>query len=181
MQDKRVPPIYGRPHQSELRRPQLTSAHANSFPSHRKVPSADQLPPSRAQWISSSRFSHLPRASCPTTWSSYVSPHLPVSPTNLQKLTKTQPSQLSAISIGNCIQAYTTLHFSRRVYNGRFIRNPKLGTASAATAATAAGQPDPEDRIDKLVPASNAKDPKAADQLSPLAGRLFGKIGRAHV
>ncbi len=77
-------------------------------------------------------------------------------------------SQLSVISIGNCVQAYTTLHFSRRVYNGRFVRNPKFA------APLAAGQPDPEDRTDKLVPATNSKDPKAADQLTPLAGRLFG-------
>ncbi|KAI9896076.1 hypothetical protein N3K66_008976 [Trichothecium roseum] len=71
---------------------------------------------------------------------------------------------LSVISIGNCIQAYTTLHFSRRVYNGRFLRNPKLPAATATF--------DPEDSVDKLIPAQT--DPKAADQLTPLAGRLFG-------
>ncbi|KAK3192111.1 hypothetical protein K4F52_001738 [Lecanicillium sp. MT-2017a] len=78
---------------------------------------------------------------------------------------------LSAISIGNCLQAYTTLHFSRRVYNGRFVRNPKLDKPAAPGAAV---QPDPEDRTDKLVPATNSRDPKAVDQLTPLAGRLFG-------
>ncbi|KAL6901462.1 transmembrane domain-containing protein [Trichoderma evansii] len=71
---------------------------------------------------------------------------------------------LSVVSIGNSLQAYTTLHFSRRVYNGRFIRNPKLPPASAKF--------DPEDSAKKLVHAQN--DPKATDQLTPLAGRLFG-------
>ncbi|RFU77353.1 demethylation complex subunit [Trichoderma arundinaceum] len=71
---------------------------------------------------------------------------------------------LSVISIGNSLQAYTTLHFSRRVYNGRFIRNPKLPPASAKY--------NPEDSPNKLIHAQN--DPKATDQLTPLAGRLFG-------
>lgn len=79
------------------------------------------------------------------------------------QLTQILP-QLSVISIGNSVQAYTTLHFSRRVYNGRFIRNPKLPPASATF--------DPEDSANKLVQAQN--DPKATDQLTPLAGRLFG-------
>ena len=72
--------------------------------------------------------------------------------------------QLSIISIGNSLQAYTTLHFSRRVYNGRFIRNPKLPTKSKTVV--------PEDPAYEPVPAPN--DPKATDQLTPLAGRLFG-------
>ncbi|KAL6912917.1 hypothetical protein ACHAPO_007579 [Fusarium lateritium] len=71
---------------------------------------------------------------------------------------------LSIISIGNSLQAYTTLHFSRRVYNGRFIRNPKLPSKTSNF--------EPEDQTNKLIPAQN--DPKAADQLTPLAGRLFG-------
>ncbi|KAK5991339.1 Ergosterol biosynthetic protein 28 [Cladobotryum mycophilum] len=71
---------------------------------------------------------------------------------------------LSIVSIGNSLQAYTTLHFSRRVYNGRFVRNPKLPPASA--------QFNPEDAANKLIPAQN--DPKATDQLTPLGGRLFG-------
>ena len=73
--------------------------------------------------------------------------------------------QLSIISIGNCVQTYTTLHFSRRIYNGRFIRNTKLPPTTDAF--------DREDSVDKLVPASQT-DPKATDQLTPLAGRLFG-------
>ncbi|KAJ4153528.1 hypothetical protein LMH87_010012 [Akanthomyces muscarius] len=74
---------------------------------------------------------------------------------------------LSVVSIGNSLQAYLTLHFSRRVYNGRFVPNPALSKTSTD------GR-DPEDRTDKLVPARNPQDPKAADQLTPLAGRLFG-------
>lgn len=76
------------------------------------------------------------------------------------------PRQLSAVSIGNCVQTYTTLHFSRRVYNGRFVRNTKLPPASATY--------NPEDATNKLIPAADPADPKAADQLTPLAGRLFG-------
>jgi len=71
---------------------------------------------------------------------------------------------LSIMSIGNSLQAYTTLHFSRRVYDGRFIRNPKLPPASA--------QYNPEDSAKKLIPAQD--NPRATDQLTPLAGRLFG-------
>ncbi|KAG8408108.1 hypothetical protein J3459_018178 [Metarhizium acridum] len=71
---------------------------------------------------------------------------------------------LSVISIGNCLQTYSTLHFTRRVYNGRFIRNTRLPPATATF--------NPEDSVDKLVSAQN--DPKATDQVTPLAGRLFG-------
>ncbi|KAH7258408.1 hypothetical protein B0J15DRAFT_298799 [Fusarium solani] len=71
---------------------------------------------------------------------------------------------LSLISIGNSLQTYATLHFSRRVYNGRFIRNTKLPPKTATF--------EPEDSVNKLVSAQN--DPKATDQMTPLAGRLFG-------
>ncbi|OAA38840.1 transmembrane domain-containing protein [Metarhizium rileyi] len=71
---------------------------------------------------------------------------------------------LSIISIGNCLQTYSTLHFTRRVYNGRFIRNTRLPPETATF--------NPEDSVDKLVPAQD--DPKATDQVTPLAGRLFG-------
>jgi len=71
---------------------------------------------------------------------------------------------LSIISIGNCVQAYTTLHFSRRVYNGRFVRNTKLPVTSKTF--------NPEDSVNKLVP--DQANPKASDQLTPLASRLFG-------
>ncbi|EQL00858.1 transmembrane domain-containing protein [Ophiocordyceps sinensis CO18] len=72
---------------------------------------------------------------------------------------------LSVVSIGNSLQAYATLHLSRRVYNGRFVRNRALPPASPAF--------DPDDSIDKLVPAA-AGDARASDQVTPLAGRLFG-------
>ncbi|PHH73874.1 hypothetical protein CDD80_3522 [Ophiocordyceps camponoti-rufipedis] len=73
---------------------------------------------------------------------------------------------LSLISVGNSIQAYTTLHFTRRVYNGRFVRNPALPPRSASF--------NPDDAVDKLVPASGDKTSSAEDQVTPLAGRLFG-------
>lgn len=57
-----------------------------------------------------------------------------------------------------------TLHYSRRVYNGRFVRNPKLPPAS--------GTYDPEDSTAKLVPATDAKS-QGTDQVSPLGSRLF--------
>ncbi|KAF4123050.1 Erg28 like protein [Geosmithia morbida] len=73
---------------------------------------------------------------------------------------------LSGISIGNCIQGYMTLHYSRRVYNGRFIRNANLPPASATF--------EPEDSVNKLVPVdTKINDPKASDQLTPLGNRLF--------
>lgn len=63
------------------------------------------------------------------------------------------------------MQAYGTLHFSRRVYNGLFIRNTKLPPATDNF--------NPEDSVKKLVPAAST-DSKATDQLTPLASRLFG-------
>ncbi|KAJ6444911.1 histidinol-phosphatase [Purpureocillium lavendulum] len=77
-----------------------------------------------------------------------------------------EDSRLSVVSIGNSLQAYATLHFSRRVYNGRFVRNTQLPPSSATY--------NPEDAVNKLVPATPQTDPKATDQLTPLAGRLFG-------
>jgi hypothetical protein len=64
------------------------------------------------------------------------------------------------------VQSYTTLHFSRRLYNGKFVRNASLPAKSATY--------DPDDATTKLIPAQNQADPKAADQLTPLAARLFG-------
>ncbi|KAF7560926.1 hypothetical protein G7046_g3214 [Stylonectria norvegica] len=71
---------------------------------------------------------------------------------------------LSLTSIGNSMQTFMTLHFSRRVYNGRFIRNTKLLPAT--------DKYNPDDAVNKLVSAPN--NPAAEDQLTPLAGRLFG-------
>ena len=74
--------------------------------------------------------------------------------------------QLSVTSIGNSIQTYKTLHFTRRVYNGLFVRNTKLPPPGHSTR-------NPEDRTDKLV-AVPQNEPKGTDQCTPLAARLFG-------
>ena len=71
---------------------------------------------------------------------------------------------MSLTSIGNSLQTYTTLHFTRRVYNGKFVRNNNLPPATDKF--------NPEDSVKKLVSAHD--DPKATDQMTPLAGRLFG-------
>lgn len=63
------------------------------------------------------------------------------------------------------MQTYTTLHFTRRFYNGQFVPNAKLGKKTDGFV--------PEDSVHKLVPAV-ANDPQARDQITPLAGRLFG-------
>lgn len=57
-----------------------------------------------------------------------------------------------------------TLHFSRRLYNGKFVPNTKLPAKT--------NEFNPEDSVKKLLPAHN--DPKAQDQLTPLGARLFG-------
>ncbi|KAI0379272.1 Erg28-like protein [Hypomontagnella monticulosa] len=75
----------------------------------------------------------------------------------------------SVLAFGNVIQNYVTLHFSRRLYNGQFVPNPSLAAKSDAF--------DPEDSTQKLLPATSASNPKGArtqDQVTPLAGRLFG-------
>ncbi|KAI8956852.1 transmembrane domain-containing protein [Daldinia sp. FL1419] len=75
----------------------------------------------------------------------------------------------SILAVGNAVQNYITLHFSRRLYNGQFVPNPSLSPKSASF--------DPEDSTRKLVPASTTSNPKAGrpqDQVTPLAGRLFG-------
>ncbi|KAI1347076.1 hypothetical protein F5Y01DRAFT_307842 [Xylaria sp. FL0043] len=75
---------------------------------------------------------------------------------------------LSVISVGNSLQNYLTLHYSRRLYNGQFVPNSALPAKSANF--------DPEDSINKLTPASatNTKDGRTTDQVTPLAARLFG-------
>ncbi|KAL2760263.1 hypothetical protein ACRALDRAFT_1078949 [Sodiomyces alcalophilus JCM 7366] len=74
---------------------------------------------------------------------------------------------LSLISVGNSAQAFLTLHFTRRVYNGRFVANTNLPPKTANY--------DPEDSAKKLVPATTAAaSSNAADQVTPLMGRLFG-------
>ncbi|KAK8028418.1 hypothetical protein PG991_005474 [Apiospora marii] len=81
---------------------------------------------------------------------------------------------LSLIAVGNSLQNYMTLHFSRRFYNGRFVPNKALPAKTATF--------DPEDSPKKLLPvaadydATTSGKGKAAsvDQVTPLAARLFG-------
>ncbi|KKF93740.1 Ergosterol biosynthetic protein 28 [Ceratocystis platani] len=51
----------------------------------------------------------------------------------------------------------------RRMYNGRFVKNPKLGKATATF--------NPEDSVDKLVPAHAGQE--GIDQMTPVAARCF--------
>ncbi|RYC60921.1 hypothetical protein CHU98_g5295 [Xylaria longipes] len=74
---------------------------------------------------------------------------------------------LSVIAVGNSLQNYLTLHYSRRLYNGQFVPNASLPPKSSGF--------DPEDSTRKLAPASaNAKGGRTTDQVTPLAARLFG-------
>ncbi|KAK8105605.1 uncharacterized protein PG998_003919 [Apiospora kogelbergensis] len=81
---------------------------------------------------------------------------------------------LSLIAVGNSLQNYMTLHFSRRFYNGRFIANKSLPPKTATF--------DPEDSTNKLIPvpasatagATKGKTANTVDQVTPLAARLFG-------
>lgn len=70
--------------------------------------------------------------------------------------------------MGNALQNYATLHYTRRIYNGRFVPNHSLPAAAAGY--------NPEDSTAVVKPASQTgKDSvKAKDQVSPLAARLFG-------
>lgn len=72
------------------------------------------------------------------------------------------------MATGNALQNLTTLHYSRRLYNGTFVPNASLPKASANF--------NPEDSVTKLVPVEpSSKDAeKAKDQMTPLAARLFG-------
>ncbi|KAI1326105.1 transmembrane domain-containing protein [Xylariaceae sp. FL0255] len=76
---------------------------------------------------------------------------------------------LSIIAVGNSLQNYLTLHYSRRLYNGQFIPNASLPPKSTTF--------DPEDSTHNLIPATssnNPKDGRTTDQITPLAARLFG-------
>ncbi|KAI2465030.1 transmembrane domain-containing protein [Annulohypoxylon bovei var. microspora] len=75
----------------------------------------------------------------------------------------------SILAVGNSLQNYLTLHFSRRIYNGQFVPNSSLPPKTAKF--------NPEDSTRKLLPADAASNPKGArtqDQVTPLAARLFG-------
>lgn len=77
-------------------------------------------------------------------------------------------SQIGVVAIGNAFQNLTTLHYTRRLYNGTFVPNHNLPPRSERF--------NPEDSIDVLKPASaTGKDSeKAKDQITPLAARLMG-------
>ena len=67
---------------------------------------------------------------------------------------------VSVISMGNALQNFTTLHYTRRIYNAKFVQN----------------HGEHEDSTAVLKPASaTGKDAeKAKDQVTPLAARLMG-------
>ncbi|KAK8060038.1 transmembrane domain-containing protein [Apiospora saccharicola] len=81
---------------------------------------------------------------------------------------------LSLIAVGNSLQNYMTLHFSRRFYNGRFVPNKALPAKTAIF--------NPEDSTNKLLPVAADYDTTTSgkgktasvDQVTPLAARLFG-------
>ncbi|KAL2267231.1 hypothetical protein VTJ83DRAFT_4508 [Remersonia thermophila] len=75
---------------------------------------------------------------------------------------------VSIVAVGNSLQPYATLHYTRRIYNGLFVPNNALPPKTERF--------NPEDSTRKLKPASSTgKDAaKAVDQVTPLAGRLFG-------
>ncbi|KAK4044083.1 hypothetical protein C8A01DRAFT_12445 [Parachaetomium inaequale] len=75
---------------------------------------------------------------------------------------------VSVVAMGNALQNYATLHYTRRIYNGRFVANHGLPPATKGY--------NPEDSTRIVKPASSTgKDAeKARDQVSPLAARLFG-------
>ncbi|KAI0017237.1 transmembrane domain-containing protein [Xylariomycetidae sp. FL0641] len=75
---------------------------------------------------------------------------------------------LSVIAVGNSLQNYLTLHYSRRLYNGQFVPNASLPPKTADY--------NPDDSTQKLVPVSstNTKEGRSQDQVTPLAARLFG-------
>jgi hypothetical protein len=70
--------------------------------------------------------------------------------------------------MGNAINNLTTLHYTRRIYNGRFVPNKSLPKASASY--------DPDDSVAKLSPTVPGEKTyeKGQDQMTPLAARLFG-------
>ncbi|KAH8880282.1 hypothetical protein GQ53DRAFT_755257 [Thozetella sp. PMI_491] len=74
---------------------------------------------------------------------------------------------VSTVAMGNAVQNFVTLHYTRRIYDGQFVPSSKLPPKTATY--------NPEDSVHKLAPVSpNSKDAeKAKDQVTPLAARLF--------
>lgn len=72
------------------------------------------------------------------------------------------------VAIGNAAQNLSTLHYTRRIYNGKFVPNHSLPPATERF--------NPEDSVNVVKPASaTGKDAeKAKDQVTPLAARLMG-------
>jgi hypothetical protein len=70
--------------------------------------------------------------------------------------------------MGNALQNYATLHYTRRIYNGRFVANHALPPASKGY------NPEDSTRIVKPASATGKDAEKSRDQVSPLAARLFG-------
>lgn len=67
------------------------------------------------------------------------------------------------------MQNYLTLHYSRRLYNGQFVPNSSLPAKTPTF--------NPDDSTQKFIPASaasNSKEARTQDQVTPLAARLFG-------
>lgn len=81
-------------------------------------------------------------------------------PSSAVSLTPPPPQQVSVIAMGNALQNLTTLHYTRRIYNAKFVPN----------------HGEPEDSTAVLKPASaTGKDAeKGKDQVTPLAARLMG-------
>ncbi|TDZ22959.1 Ergosterol biosynthetic protein 28 [Colletotrichum sidae] len=73
---------------------------------------------------------------------------------------------LSLLAIGNSAQNYITLHYSRRLYNGQYVRNKTLPARS--------DKYNPEDSVKKFVPAPAGTKEETIDQGTPLAARCFG-------
>lgn len=72
------------------------------------------------------------------------------------------------MSVGNSIQNLVTLHYTRRIYNGRFVPNSTLSQQLGAT--------NHADSVNKLIPelSTEKNAGKAQDQVTPLAARVFG-------
>jgi hypothetical protein len=66
--------------------------------------------------------------------------------------------------MGNALQNLKTLHYTRRIYNGKFVPNNNLPKASASF--------NPDDSVHKVVPVPAGRT--GSDLVTPLAARLFG-------
>lgn len=73
---------------------------------------------------------------------------------------------VGVVACGNALQNFATLHYTRRIYNGKFVPNHALPTRTDRF--------NPEDSTAVLKPASGKDSEKAKDQVTPLAARLMG-------